>query len=456
MPNKPTVKTLTANTADVLNAIRKDGSEFYQSEVPIADYKDVNTLRAIGSVLLDYEPLRNEFLTKLWNRIGRVLLSSRLYSNPWSMFKKGLLEFGETVEDIFVDIVKAHDYDPEVAEEKVFKREIPDVRAVFYTMNYQKFYKTTIQNENLRQAFLSWDGVDSLIAKIVDALYTSENYDEFLTMKYMLAYNIWKGRMRTVTIPSVTTENMKSIVSVVKGESNAWEFLSTDYNSAGVHTLSDKSSQYMIVSAKFDATMDVEVLASAFNMDKTQFSGQKVLVDSFGTLDVERLDELLASDANYHHFTTEELAQLDSVPAILVDKDFFMIFDNLNAMEEMRNSEGLYWNYWLHAWKTFAISPYANNAMFYPGVQSVDEITITPTEVTISPGYSAQLFTTVTGTGFVSQEVTFTSADDNIASVNANGVVVVNKSATKGSTVVITATANADESKTATATITVG
>ena len=32
-------------------------------------------------------------------------------------------------------------------------------------MNYQKYYKTTIQNDQLRQAFLSWQGITDLIAK---------------------------------------------------------------------------------------------------------------------------------------------------------------------------------------------------------------------------------------------------------------------------------------------------
>ena len=38
-----------------------------------------------------------------------------------------------------------------------------DVRAAFHTMNYQKFYKATISNDQLRQAFLSWQGITDLI-----------------------------------------------------------------------------------------------------------------------------------------------------------------------------------------------------------------------------------------------------------------------------------------------------
>ena len=66
--------------------------------------------------------------------------------------EKGLRR--ETIEEIFVNIAKPFQFDPEVAENTVFKREIPDVRSAFHIMNYQKYYKATIQNDQLRQAFL--------------------------------------------------------------------------------------------------------------------------------------------------------------------------------------------------------------------------------------------------------------------------------------------------------------
>ena len=116
---------------------------------------------------------------------------------------KRFLEYGETIEEIFVNIAKPFQFDPGVAESEVFKREIPDVRATFHIMNYQKFYKSTVNNDQLRQAFLSVDGITDLIAKIVDAMYTGANYDEFLTMKYLLARHILDGRMNVVTIPTV-------------------------------------------------------------------------------------------------------------------------------------------------------------------------------------------------------------------------------------------------------------
>ena len=451
MPTKPHVVTLTNSSVDILNVIRENATQNYHDYVPKAT-ADADSIRQIGTVIMDYPNLQNEFLSALVNRIGRVLITSKMYSNPWAMFKKGLLEFGETIEEIFVNIAKPFQFDQAVAESEVFKREIPDVRAAFHIMNYQKFYKATISNDQLRQAFLSWEGITDLIAKIVDAMYTGANYDEFLTMKYLLARHILDGHMYPVEIPTVSTENMKTIVSDIKGISNAMEFLSTEYNLTGVATHTPKSDQYMLINSKFDAVMDVEVLASAFNMEKAEFLGKRVLVDSFGKLDIARLAVLFKDDPTYIEPTSDELTALDKIPAVIVDKDWFMIFDNYQNFTEQYNGQGLYWNYWYHVWKTFSVSPFANNALFIPGTPSVTSVTVTPATATVTKGQSIQLHATVETVNFAPQSVTWSSDSDN-AIVDASGKVTLTNTAT--GTINITAKSTYDQSKTGTCVITV-
>lgn len=453
MAVKPKIVTLTNSSVDVMNAIRNNATINYQNYVPVAT-KDADSIREIGAVIMDNPELQNEFLNALVNRIGRVILTSKMYDNPWSMFKKGLLEFGETIEEIFVNIAKPYQFDPSVAESQLFKREIPDVRTAFHIMNYQKYYKSTIQNEQLRQAFLSWQGITDLIAKIVDAMYTGANYDEFQTMKYMLAKHILNGRMYPVTIPTVSTANMKEIVATVKGVSNNFEFMSNKYNMAGVQNYTLKSDQYFLVDSRFDATMDVEVLASAFNMDKAEFLGRRVLVDSFGSLDSERLAELFADDDTYVAITDAGKEALNAIPCIIVDKDWFMIFDNLYNFTEQYNGEGLYWNYWYHVWKTFSISPFANNALFVPGTPAVNSVTVSPSAVTASEGQSVSFSAVVSTDFFAPQTVNWTSSSDAVT-INASGTAVIGEGLSAGDEITITAKSVYDDSVTGTATITI-
>lgn len=459
MPTIPLVQKLSASSEEILNAIRNSASANYKNYVPVASISQ-NNIKEIGLIIMNDAVLQNEFLSALVNRIGRVVVISKLYSNPWAKFKRGLLEYGETIEEVFVNIAKPFEYDPAVAENKVFKREIPDVRAAFHPLNYQKFYKSTIQREQLRQAFLSWSGITELIAKIVDAMYTAANYDEFQVMKYLIGRHILNGELKPVTISAVSSANMKSIVGTIKGVSNNFEFMSNKYNLTGVQNYSLKDSQYIIVNSNFDATMDVEVLATAFNMDKADFMGHRVLVDSFGELDTERLAQLFANGDGYTALSSDELSALDAIPAVIIDEDWFMIYDNLAEFTEQYNAEGLYWNYWYHVWKTFSISPFANSAVFVPGTPSITSVTVSPETAVVMPGQSLLLTATVVTGYFASQAVNWTatisgSAAPDKVSISPLGLLTTDPQITAGTEITVTATSVFDSTKSDTATITV-
>lgn len=454
MPVKPKIRTLTTSAADILNVIRNNASVDYRNYVPKADANDVESVRTIGAIIMDYPALQNEFLNALVNRIGRVMLTSKMYSNPIAFFKKGVLEYGESIEEIFVNIAKVQEFNPEIAEQEVFKRVVPDVRAAFHIMNYQKFYKATVTQEQLKQAFLSWDGVTDLIARIVDSMYTGANYDEFLVMKYLLARHILDGRVYPVTVPTVNAENAKAIVTTVKGVSNKLTFMNSEYNPAAVRTFTEKTDQYMIVNSVFDATMDVNVLASAFNMDKAEFLGHRVLIDGFGDLDVARLGEIFAGDPTYNEPTQDELTALNAIPAVIVDKDWFMVFDMLTQFTEQYNGQGLYWNYFYHVWKTFSVSPFANSVLFVPGTPSVTSVTVSPTTASVPKGGSVSLSAVVVTEYFAPQTVVWTSSAEDVK-VSAAGVVTVDVDA-KSTTATITATSAFDNTKSSKCTVTVG
>lgn len=449
MPTVPKTQTLNASSVDILNAIRNSASTNYRDFVPTAK-NTAESIRSIGEIIMQYTPLQNEFLNALVNRIARVIITSKMYSNPLSMFKKGLIDFGETIEEIFVNIANPHQYDVEESENKVFAREIPDVRAAFHTLNYKKFYKQTIQNKDLNQAFLSWDGITDLISKIVNAMYTAANYDEFVTTKYMLAKAILDGRLSAITVDA---NDAKGAVTKIKGVSNALTFMSNNYNAAGVQTFTDKDDQYLLVNSQFDSEIDVEVLASAFNMSKAEFMGHRILIDGFGTLDVARLNALFKDDPNYEEPSQDTLTALNAIPAVLVDKNFFMIFDNMYEFTENYNGQGLYWNYFYHTWKTFSMSPFANALVFVPAVPSVTSVTVSPTAITCKKGQSVQLSVEVATENYAPKTVTWKSDTDGVT-VDINGHVTVAASVTAKSAT-ITATSTFDNTKSGTCTVTI-
>lgn len=453
MSKIPVSVKMSATTPDILNTICANSSAYYQSIVPRVTSK-TDSPKEIGAIIMSYTAIQNEFLTGLINRISRTILISRLYENPWRMFKKGLLDMGETVEEIFTNICNAQSFSPAVAENEVFKRVIPDVRTAFHTMNYQKFYKQTLSDEQLRQAFLSWQGVTDLIASIVNAMYTAASYDEFLVMKYLIAKNAVNGNMYSVTIPAATTENAKSIVSTARSYSNKLTFMSTTYNPAGVSTFTPRDNQYILVNTDFDGIMNVEVLASAFNMSNAEFLGHMILVDGFGNLDIERLNALLGDTPGYQEIGSTDLTALNNIPAMLVDENFFMIFDNLAKFTEIYNSEGLYWNYSFHTWKTFGVSPFANAVIFNPVAAAVTNVTVSPASVSVAKGQTAQFTANVTATGFAPQSVTWSvngKADG--TTISPAGLLTVDPAETQ-TPLTVTATSTYTPTKSGTATVT--
>ena len=286
-------------------------------------------------------------------------------------------------------------------------------------------------------------------------MYTAHNYDEFQVTKYMLARNILNGYLYPVTVPQISKENAEDIVTEVKAASNNLVYMSTDYNLAGVSTFTDKKDQFIITTARFDAIMDVNVLAAAFNMDKAEFMGNRIQIDGFDKIDDTRMTQLFADDPNagYVPLTSEEKEALAQVPAIIVDRDYFMIFDNLYKFTEDYNGEGLYWQYWYHAWKTFSTSPFANAEIFVPGAPSVTSVTVSPATATVNKGNMLQLNAVVEAENFAPKSVVWT-VDSELSTITQNGLLSVSADETAGS-ITVTATSTYDNTKKGTATITV-
>ncbi|PWM70759.1 MAG: hypothetical protein DBX59_10120 [Bacillota bacterium] len=417
---------------------------------------NTEALHAIGEYVMQYEAMQNAYLTALVNRIGMTIITSKMWDNPWSVFKKGRLEFGETVEEIFVNLAKPHSFDPATAEKEVYKREIPDVRAAFHSMDFQKFYKVTISNDQLRQSFLSWNGITELIAKIVDSLYTGMRYDEYVTMKYMICREMLNGGFYNEETAALTKDTASDVMTSVRGLVGQLDFMSSKYNRSGVMTHTPREDLYVIISAANRALIDVDVLAVAFNMDKTDFLGHLIEVDSFDEHDELRLTELFGDDENFKVFTDTEKTALGAVIAAMVDKDWWMVFDVFDTFTQNYNGQGLYWQYFYHVWRIFSASPFANAICVSSNASTVTAVAVTPAEANVTQGANLQMTAAVTGTGLYDKQITWAASGQVSSETNIDpmsGVLHVGKDETAGSEITVTATAVNGTEGTATITV---
>ena len=359
---------LDASTLDIMNVIRKNASPEYQAKVP--EVSEVDDIVKVGQIIYGTPAFANQFVNSLVNRIAFALMESATFNNPYRILKKGVIEFGETIEDIFVNIAQVVEYDPNKAKSREFARTFPDIRTAFYKMNWRVMYPVTVQDQDLYNAFLSVEGVTDLITKIVESIMRAYEYDEYLLFKYMIIKAISSGKMYPV---AVDNSDIKNYATAFKSYRNILQFMREDFNEAGVKNNTDDNNLCVFLDANFDAQFDVNVLASAFNMDKANFIGRRFLIDDWTTFDNARWAAIRQATIDAQNgdmtgiveeVTAEELALMSKVHGIIVDERWFQVYDNRAIMKQKEIASGLYWNYFYHSWKTIAHSPFANAIVF--------------------------------------------------------------------------------------------
>lgn len=413
MPKRITVaqSTLQASTVQIINTIRANASLSYQNQVP--EISKASEITQVGAIIYGTPALANEFLNALINRIALVKVQGMTFNNPYSNMKKGFLEFGETIENIFTEIAKVEWYSAEKGAEREFKRTLPSVHSAFHIVNWRALYPVTIQNEELKMAFESENGVTDLINKIIEQVYGGSEYDEFLLFKYLLIKSISKGAMYPVGIGNTST-NIKESAKKFRGISNVLTFPKRDYNERHVLNNTPKERQVIFMDSNFNAQFDVEVLASAFNMDKAEFEGKLTLIDDFTTFDNERWAVIREQSDGLEEVTAEELALMSNVKAVLCDEEWFQIYDKLMLFKDREVASGLYWNYFLHNWKVVSYSPFANAVVFVEGDAPTALTSVTATVTSKDESENAIVFSLVAdeSTSLSPQNCVFVQTED--------------------------------------------
>ncbi|QQO40332.1 head fiber protein [Bacillus phage WhyPhy] len=340
------------DTFDLINAIKNSSpklQEYYKDSI------NADNIAKFGAGLQHSQTLQNEFVTALVDRIAFHILRQTFLMNPLAKFKTGAMPYGRKIEESFVDITREHEYDPEEAETTLFKRTIPDVKTLFHEINRKGRFDQTIQEESLLAAFTNGAQFDSFLSQIINSIYNSSEVQEFLYMKLLIDNYYSKGLFKVVKVPTLDTEaNLKKFVEATREHSLNMTLSSgsREYNAMGVHTRTNPSDLHLIISNKLRAKMDVNVLASAFNMDKTDFMGNVTSIDKFGVVDIQ---------------------------AVLVDSNIFMIYDQVQKMVSTYNPKGLYWNYFYHIWQLMSMSRFHNAVAFVSGeVDAVTQVIVDP------------------------------------------------------------------------------
>ena len=450
------VLTKTANSAELLSYIINVTPELKEDiDLPVQG----QSIKEIGKIIIDNQRYRNAFINTV-NLIGLTVIKRNAWDNPWDFTKRGTLRFGQQIRELINDLCNVYDYNTNFTDtDRFLDNVVPNVFNYIHEVNFQKFYQTTTSDSQMAMAFDTEDSLFEFIDNAIMMLYESLKYDTYIVDKYMLCRRILDGTVTSVKIDNYSSLTPRQRVSAMKSVSNKMTFRNPNYNPAGIRRATSFDEQICIINTEFEADFSTEVLATSFFKDEADMKSRMVLIDGFDKHDTARLSELLGSA--FVTFTSTELQQLATIPAVIISKEWFMDYDYAldNASGEKTtdwyNPTNLTHNWFLHAWRCFSTSPFEQACVFTSDTPAVTSVTVTPSTATAVAGQKVQLSATVATTGFANKAVSWSSSDTNKkVTVDQNGLVTLASDAAAGD-YTITATSIYDTSVTGTATITI-
>ena len=424
-------------------------------------------IQKYGKIIVNNERFKNAFLNTI-NLIGLTIIDRNYWENPWENFaNRGTISFGQTVRELLVDIADVFDYQKYQNDGVHFlENVVPNVYNYLHELNYEKFYKTTTSDTQIAMAFNTEGGLMDLIEKIIGSLYEAYKYDKYIIDKYQLCRRILDGTVTSIQITDWANKTPRQRVSAMKSISNKLTFRSPNYNPAGARVATNFENQIMIMNTDFEAEMSTEVLATSFFRNDAEMKSRLALIDGFDEYDEGRLVELLGD--GFEPFTQEEKQELAKIPAVIIDDEWFQDYSYLldnqaeTKMTNFYNPETLKNNHWLHTKKVISTSPFKNAAVFTTDTPTIESVTVSPQESTVSAGLDVQLGAIVKTKGFANKAVVWSvqeaKGEVTKVTVDQNGLVKIPKdfpSTEEAPQITIRATSVYDNTKYGEATITV-
>lgn len=378
------------------------GSNDFQQRIPDPTQHGID---ATIDALLD--PMNkvyfNQFIDVLVMRIGDTFVHQQDFRNPLAVFKRSMMRYGSTMQEIIPKWIRAHAYIDDA--EDVFKMARPDVAQWFHSQNRRDRYDITINRDELRTAFTEEGGLNRLVASILNVPMNSDEYDEYIIMKQLIAQYEDKWGFYKQQISAVTNESTgKAFLKQVRAYAGKLQFPNTIYNNGAIPDVpifAKPSELVLFITPDIQASIDVDTLAVLFHLEKAEIRYRTILIDEF---------------------------PIPNAQALLTTEDFFMCRDTEYTTTSAFNAKTLSTNYFLHHWGIYSVSPFVPAILFTTAsgtsvptyTQSLTAITAAIADSTPAPGDETQISVTLTGT-FV---------DDDSASVIGNGVELAPKACT--------------------------
>lgn len=431
--------------AESLNALRENASNEFQEVVPVVD--ENTSIESYSAPLLNTPKLMNEFCDVLVQRIVYTQLETKLFNNPLKVLEGDRVPLGYLGQELFINPTQGRDFDPNDFAGALKKYEA-DTKVQYMYINFDKQYPVTIIRQSLKQAFVSWNALDEYISGLTNSLYNGYYIDEYNNAKALVTNAYRANAVQIEKIDALTTEDLtKKFVEKARTMFLNFQTPSSKYNAWAkiggygreIMTFTSADDIVMLLRNDVRANLDVNVLASAFNMDKTTLLGNILPVNDFDIYDKNGTKVFDGS----------------AIVGILADKSWFRIKEQDVYMDDFRNANNRSINYYLNVIKMFNYSLFANAVVF---ATAIPEVAITNLAfqdadgITVKVNEEKEVAVTVTPGSANTPEITFSFDDTDAEVVSYDGNKCIIKGKTAGSSVLTAQAGNVETAVTVTIT----
>ena len=336
-----------ATNVDITNLVASMGSTDLHNRIGTATEQ---TIGKIGETILTYTSTKNEFLDVLVNKICGQIFMNKVYTNPLSFFEKDPVPFGATLESVFCDLIQAKNFNENFGTGNtevgsLIGTEKPPVKTEYYSRNFAKKYKISVSDEQLRTAFMNANGLQNLINQVLTVPTNSRNFDDFQMMKGLLANASTKEvTLSTAYKTAADDVKAKELTKKTRAIVDRFGMMGNVFNIQGINTFTNPQNIVIITTPEVAAMLDVELLATAFNMDKAEMGRRIVKIDSFQKYDAQ--NKKYVADPN--------------VELMIVDEDYIQFRRTLQVSESFRNPDHLTTNVFTHNQGIAAVCGFVN------------------------------------------------------------------------------------------------
>ena len=435
-----------------LNAIREISSEIYHRYVPIID--STTDIGKFAEPILSVPEVYNEFCNALVNRIVYTQFEIKSFRNPLVVLEGDRIPLGYAGQEIYVNPAKGRQYNANDFAGLLVKYEA-DVKVQYQAINSDLQYPVTFSRQQLKKAFVSWGDLETFIDGLSNSLYNGAYIDEFKNTKNIIAGAYKDNKAVIEQVTAITNEaTAKAFVERARELFLNFQLPSSDYNAWAkcggegrpIVTWTNPEDIVIIIKNSLRAKLDVNVLAEAFNMDKTTLLGNIITVDNFDVYDDEGV----------------KIFDGSSIVGMLADKSWFRIKRQDMFMDSFYNPNNRSIQYYLNLIKMYNFSLFANGVIFATSLP--EDVSYTSlsygdtTEVSVV-AESTKKLTVVGVPNYANASITYTSGSTDVFTVEADSTndreCIVTAGSETGSATLTATTGTGSNVKTATLTINV-